>query len=324
MYSTQFNISVTPLKNNDSNVVGKYSTYPRYSSKRIDEGGMRLEGKYKSNDANNPLVSVITTVFNRELVIEKAICSVLNQTYSNIEYIIIDGASHDGTLEIIKKYVDVIDYYVSEPDSGLYEGMNKGLELAHGEYLIILNSDDWYREDCIETLIKEAQTKKLELVCALATEVDDSGKVIRNIPMMPFGDNVRLRMPLRHETMLVTKSLYDRVGLYDQSYKIIGDLKLTQRMYEAMVGFSQMSEYLMCFRKIGVASQLNKEFVLERKRLLLEQFTFLKDFELELLANEYKGDPLPYSNLVKKYSYNSKFVKSVKEFLRMHGVNLSA
>ena len=123
-------------------VCGKYLRYPDTSGKRIFEGGLRLQGTYKNPLPGKPLVTVITTVFNCEKHIEQAILSVLKQTYDNIEYIVIDAVSEDSTLDIINKYKNSLDYYISEPDSGIYAGMSKGISLAAGDYIIMLNADD--------------------------------------------------------------------------------------------------------------------------------------------------------------------------------------
>lgn len=318
--STQKNVAFKEPDIEPSAYVGKYLSYPDRTSRRIDEGGMRLQGHYKCRSDVKPLVTVVTTVYNRESVVEKAICSVLTQTYENIEYIVVDGASDDNTIAVIRKYDDVIDYFMSEPDGGLYEGMNKGLELAQGDFIIILNSDDWYVPSCIQTLVDAALADNLELVCALATEVDATGTFLREIPMLPFGDNVWVRMPLRHETMLVSKNLYNRVGLYDETYQIIADLKLTQRMYDEKVRFRQLDESLMFFRKMGIASDLTENLMSERRRLLFDQFPFMTDKEIKLLASEYKRDISPYIKLAQKYRHHEKLVSGIKGFLSLNGV----
>ena len=96
------------------------------------EGGLRTQGHRRSSSPEKPLVSVVTPVFNGEGHLEETILSVLNQDYDNIKYIIIHGGSTDGTQAILKKYDDRIDYWISEPDNGIYDAMNKGIRLAKG------------------------------------------------------------------------------------------------------------------------------------------------------------------------------------------------
>ena len=99
------------------------------------------------------LVSIITVVRNARKTIEQTINSVLSQTYKNIEYIIIDGASTDGTQEVIKKYENQLTYSVSEVDQGLYDAMNKGIQHARGDIIGIINSDDWYECNAIQKVV---------------------------------------------------------------------------------------------------------------------------------------------------------------------------
>ena len=104
---------------------------------------------------NEPLISIITVVYNGEEYLEQTINSVINQTYKNIEYLIIDGGSTDGTLDIIKKYDNHISYSVSESDKGLYDAMNKGISIANGELIGMINSDDWYELDAVELIVNK-------------------------------------------------------------------------------------------------------------------------------------------------------------------------
>lgn len=310
------------IKITRDNTIGCYNTYPLSCPNGAFEGGLRTIGINKYTNASLPLVSVITTTFNRGSVIETAMCSVFEQTYPNIEYIVIDAASTDQTLDIIHKYEDKIDYFLSEPDSGMYAGMNKGLELAHGDYIIILNSDDWYEPFAIEKLVSAALSDNLDLVCALAIETDWHGKKLRNIPKMPFAENVFMRMPLRHETMMISRGLYEKTGLYDVEFKIIGDLKKTQQLFSANAKYKQLDDYIMYFRNAGAASSLTSEFIAERARLISENFIMLNVGEVALLANEYKKDPQPYAELCIKYKEYKLFVLAVKRFISFHGVKL--
>ncbi len=115
-------------------------------------GGKRRRGDFKNNKKNEPLVSVITVVLNNQKYLTKSINSVLKQSYKNFELIIIDGGSTDGTLEILRKNNNKIDFWISEKDKGLYDAMNKGIRLSRGSIISILNSDDTYYRNAIKIM----------------------------------------------------------------------------------------------------------------------------------------------------------------------------
>ncbi len=108
----------------------------------MQEGGLRINGKVRKGSEGKPIISVITVVFNGGALIERTIKSVVSQPYSNIEFIIIDGDSTDGTLDIVKKYTDQIDYWKSEADNGIYDAMNKGIANSTGSGLLFVNAGD--------------------------------------------------------------------------------------------------------------------------------------------------------------------------------------
>ena len=108
------------------------------------QGGLRTRGYFKHSPADKPLVSVITIVLNGQRYLEQTIKSVIDQTYDNVEYIIIDGRSTDGTINIIKKYEHIIDYWISEPDKGIYDAMNKAIQIANGEWVSFMNAGDQF------------------------------------------------------------------------------------------------------------------------------------------------------------------------------------
>ena len=112
---------------------------------------------------NNPLISVVTVSYNAVSTIEQTILSVINQTYPNIEYVIIDGESTDGTVDVIKKYADRITYWVSEPDKGIYDAMNKGMGISTGDFLIFIGADDlFYTTDVIKNIV--AKIKEMNVI----------------------------------------------------------------------------------------------------------------------------------------------------------------
>ena len=130
-------------------VFKSYFRFPKNSKRRFGEGGKRLSKKRK---IKKPTFSIITVVLNNQKFLETTIKSVLNQSFKNYEYIIIDGGSNDRTMDIIKKYENKIDYWVSEKDKGLYDAFNKGMMLASGEFIGIINSDDVYTKNSLKII----------------------------------------------------------------------------------------------------------------------------------------------------------------------------
>ena len=178
-------------------------------------------------------ISIITATFNSEKTIKHTIQSVINQTYENIEYIIIDGQSTDETLNIIKKYKNKITKIISEPDKGIYDALNKGIEQANGNIIGFLHADDFYAHNkVIENIAKVFKTKNtdsaygnLEYVSALNTD-----KIIRNWQAGKFSVKELKRgwMP-PHPTFYVKKEIYKRYGNFKLNYKIAADYDLMLR-----------------------------------------------------------------------------------------------
>jgi glycosyltransferase involved in cell wall biosynthesis len=132
-------------------------------------GGLRTKGIAKQSSKHMPLITVITVVRNGEKTLEQTILSVIDQTYQNVEYIIIDGVSTDNTLDIVRKYEDRIDYWMSEPDGGIYYAMNKGIDLASGEWINFMNSgDSFYKENTVDSVIPFLMNLKIDLVIGQA------------------------------------------------------------------------------------------------------------------------------------------------------------
>ena len=169
---------------------------------------------------NNPKISVVTVCYNAIDTIEKTILSVINQTYQNIEYIIIDGASTDGTVDIINKYRDKIAYFVSEPDKGIYDAMNKGIKAATGDWINFMNAGDEFADiDVLSTITP--QMKNADIVYGDTMLVYSIGEKLKTpLPLSQITD----RMVFGHQATFV-RARYHKEHIFDTSFKSSADYK---------------------------------------------------------------------------------------------------
>jgi glycosyltransferase involved in cell wall biosynthesis len=190
-------------------------------------GGLRTKGITKQTQKNQPLITVVTVVRNGEETLEETILSVINQTYKNVEYIIVDGASNDGTLEIIKKYEDRIDYWISKPDKGIFDAMNKGIALATGEYIALLNSDDWYEKNTCEIIANKIIEVKADIYYGMMRVINNKDGSL--IFIYGFTDQILQRYMIAHPTCFIKKDVY-RLYQYDIKYKTAADYDFIIRL----------------------------------------------------------------------------------------------
>ena len=203
------------------------------------KGGLWLKNIYKDSLPNNPLVTVVMPVFNNEDTLGCAIESVLSQTYNNIEFIIIDGGSTDKTLEVIRKYEDRIDYWQSEPDKGIADAMNRGVKAAHGDWIHILNSDDYYASsDCIARVVKAMGGPKDTFYYFTLHFLEKSGKIRQQKYPFKWLNRWKLYYSayIAHPTLFVSKQQYQAVNYYDDTYKICGDHDLILKLCKVFKG----------------------------------------------------------------------------------------
>jgi len=196
-------------------------------------------------------ISIITVCFNVVETIEETIKSVISQSYRNIEYIIIDGGSTDGTLEIIDRYKEKISYFVSEPDYGLYHAMDKGIEKATGDIIGIINADDWYYEGAFQKVIESYKNRALEDSIFFG-DMMHGETLVRGwrpeaIKMSAFG---------AHPSMFVPKKVYEKIGVYKLQYKILADYDFMYRAFNCKnIEPIYLAEPIAFFRPGGLASQ---------------------------------------------------------------------
>ena len=188
----------------------------------MKQGGIRLKGKAETARKDSaPLMTVITAVYNGANTIEKTINSVICQTWNNIEFIIIDGGSTDSTLEIVSKYDDHIDYWLSEPDNGIADAFNKGLNMATGDYVAFLGSDDWYEPDGVLRIVNEIKPDGM-IYSGHANLWSDNGrtkiKVHKSCP-----ERILQTMRIAHPATFVSRDLFKRIGGFSTEFKIAMD-----------------------------------------------------------------------------------------------------
>lgn len=176
----------------------------------------------------NAKISVVTVCYNACEIVEKTILSVISQTYNQIEYIVIDGNSKDGTQDIIKRYQDKINYYISEPDRGIYDAMNKGIAAASGEYILFMNAGDtFYNENVLSDWTESIDNQNADVYY---------GDVLYNYPYgerymkaMPLKD-IRWTMVFSHQSVMVASNILKK-RLFNLSYKYAADYDCLLRCY---------------------------------------------------------------------------------------------
>jgi glycosyltransferase involved in cell wall biosynthesis len=224
---------------------------------------------------NEPLVSIITVVLNGKKHLEQAIKSVIRQTYDNIEYLVIDGQSTDGTQDIIRKYEGHIDFWTSEPDNGIFDAMNKGIKKSSGKYIGILNADDWYETDIVEAVvdkISSTQTKPPGSVIYCDHYLYDE-KWNPHLRSKKYSTLSRKAgMAVSHQAMFIPRDVYEEVGLYDHGYRLAADYDFLLRMIRAAVDFQKLDLHGVTIRRGGQSTVNLKQSVKETGMIVKKYF----------------------------------------------------
>lgn len=241
------------------------------------------------NKDYNPLISIITVSYNSEKTIERTIQSVLNQSYKNIEYIIVDGLSNDKTVEIIEKYKEKIKY-LSEPDKGIYDAFNKGLKLYSGDYVGFVNSDDILLPNAIEILVKYA--KKYKEKDFIFGAVKKHWGILYGYK--PWKIYLTWGFYSSHSTgFFIKKSAAKKIGYYNLKYKYSSDYDYFYRMIvkENLQGIATRKDELFgIFSRGGYSSKINFfDHMIECTKIRLDngqnKIIVLISFVLKFLTN---------------------------------------
>jgi len=217
------------------------------------EGGQRTQGARKQSLPDRPLVSVITVVYNGAAHLQEAIQSVLGQSYENVEYIVIDGGSTDGTLDIIKQSGDRIDYWLSKPDRGIYDAMNKGIDLANGDLIGLLNADDSYAADALTSVVDTYLCQKGPYIYF------GDAMIIQDDLNIKFRWHSDLRywrgMSVIHQSMFVHRDVYAAIGKYDLGCRFAADYEFFLRAVKNKITFIPLDHIIVNFCNTGLTSR---------------------------------------------------------------------
>jgi glycosyltransferase involved in cell wall biosynthesis len=214
-----------------------------------------------------PKITVITACRNASSTIEQTIRSVLDQNYPNLEYVIIDGASTDSTMDIVRGYGDRLSTVVSEPDGGIYDAFNKGIRLASGDIIGILNADDFYAPWALESIAGASQSHSdCDAFFGKLVVIEEE---IKRWKVYPLGtpDALFDHVSVSHPTVFVRRGTYERHGVFDDAYKIAGDWDFLLRLYTNGAIFCPVDESLTAFRTSGISGLLTGRQLMENRMI---------------------------------------------------------
>lgn len=251
-------------------------------------------------------ISIITVCYNEAATIKKTFESIFSQSYKNIESIVIDGGSTDGTIDIIEKYKDKIAYFVSESDEGIYNAMNKGIKASSGEILYFLNGNDsLYSEDVLETVVNAFKQENYDFVYGNINLIYPK---MNKIEKYNKGINyyISLNLPICHQSVFYKKKLFDKFGLYDENFFILADKDFNMKIWtNKKTKTFYLNKIIARFDKTGISSdKKNKKILKLESSLIFYKYTFFTPFsKSNYYIKCFFADPLILFNSKKLYKY---------------------
>lgn len=234
------------------------------------EGGRRTRGERMSGTSAKPLISVVTVVHNGVKHIEETIRAVAGQTYENVEHIVIDGGSTDGTIDILRRLDGTIAYWMSEPDSGVYDAMNKGImQVTDPEsYILFANADDsLYSPDALQRVVEQGKGEDMLYGRMLLADDQVSAVVGKRVDM----DDLALQT-LCHPATFVRRKVFDSVGMFDTRYAIAADYDHIVRCFAAPVSTRFVDVVVSRMRMGGLSEDQFMKSCSERKDVIRRRF----------------------------------------------------
>lgn len=234
-----------------------------------------------------PKISVITVCYNAEKTIEATIRSVLSQTYTNIEYIIIDGGSSDNTIKIIKEYLSQIAYFISESDKGVYDAMNKGIKAATGDWINFMNSGDSFYDDNVITKISKSLEPYLSVVYGDTNFIYEWGSAV----MAPYPlDELEYNMIFSHQSSFVKTTLLVQ-NLFSIKYKIAGDYNLFYSLFKNGNKFKYVPITIANYDAVDGLSSQNHLLAIKENSLInhhkLSKWSIIKSYIYKIFPQRF-------------------------------------
>ena len=241
---------------------------------RFGEGGLRPQGLFKASQPGKPLVSILTVVFNSARFLEETILSVLSQDYENLEFIIVDGGSTDGTVELIRKYEHAINYWVSEPDKGISDAFNKAVILAAGDYVNFQGAGDYLvSSSVVSEMMDGVDAMNDMLVCGRVQRVaeTEAKKVLWIAPShyTPVFNkrSLLLRMPFPHQALFTHKKMFDLYGLFDTGNVFTMDYEHLLRAYKNFPAVKLKDIQFSAWREGGIGTGRALDWLKEQSKI---------------------------------------------------------
>lgn len=229
-----------------------------------------------------PKISIITITLNNVRGLQKTIKSVFAQTFVDLEYLVIDGSSTDGSKELLEKYQSKFVYWVSEKDKGIYNAMNKGIMKANGEYLLFLNSGDYLY--CDNSLKEVFDNSNNEDIIYGDLSIDTGGKEQNIVKIFPDRLTFKyfLTGTIPHGSSIIKKKMFEKWGLYNENNRVVSDWEFfikTICLYQST--YKHINRIISCFQADGISSQIeNSQLILEERQIVLNRYfgAFLPDY----------------------------------------------
>ncbi|MCL5022894.1 MAG: glycosyltransferase [Nitrospirae bacterium] len=218
---------------------------------------MKDTGGKKTETTDSPLVSVITITYNSAKYLDETIKSVIGQDYSHVEYIIIDGGSTDDTLNIIRRYEGKIRKWISEPDKGISDAMNKGIRMASGNIVGIIHSDDYYADPTVLRRVAEVfdHSPQIKALYGIQDFIDSvTGEALITWGRDAEPAEIKKRMYIPHPTLFVRREVYDEIGLFGLEYKVAMDYEFALRLTKHTRPYF-LNYKIACMRDMGTSGK---------------------------------------------------------------------